>query len=95
MSQIPSEYVIPEGAHNPNSQDITERLIVISPEIANEDLVFESETKEINIATARLEMGEQAIFRSLPEQITDLTITRIYYLTEKIHQARKDYLRSI
>lgn len=94
MSQISSEYVIPEGVHNPNSQDNVESLIAASSEITDDNVVFESYNKELNIASARLEMGGRAIFGSQPEQITDPIITRIYYITGRIHDARKEYLRA-
>lgn len=94
MSQIPSEYRIPEGAYNPNSQNASESLIAISSEISSGSEVFESQTRESQIALARREMGEKAVFGSRPEHNIDPMIVRIYYLTQKIHDARRDYLRA-
>lgn len=94
MSQISSEYVIPEGAHNPKSQDNVEGLIAVSSEITDDSAVLESYNKELNIASARLEMDGKAIFGSQSEQISDPIIARIYSIARRINNARKEYLRA-
>lgn len=93
MSQIPSEYVIPEGIHNPNSQDISEGLTVIASELSD-NTAFESQIKEFNISSARREMGGTAIFGPQPEQITNPVIERVIYIAKDLRQAREEYLRA-
>ena len=92
MSQIPSEYVIPEGIYNPNSQNISESLIATSLEMSVEGAAFRSQTRESQIALARREMGEKAVFGSRPETVTPIS-DRLYFIAGSLQKARLERLR--